>query len=299
MSKVSVIMPARKEPYIRETLSDLFENRAGDIEVILVLDGCEPDYAIPEYKGLRVIRNYTVNGRRSCTNMAASLATGKYIMKIDAHCSIGPEWDEILKADCDDNWIVIPRRYWLDVDNWWFKIDQNGNIGYVDAMSFVYPFSEPYKHRLTGRPDIERADRTANEDISEDMTFQGSCWFMHKSHFWNNIGGVSSYGYGTFTEEPEEIGLKTLLGPCNGKVIRNKRTWYAHWYKPKSRWTIPPEEAGRVTNEEREAGNRYSFFHWFYNKWEDRVHDIEWLIDKFWPLQGWPEDWKQQCLKLA
>lgn len=53
MSTVSVIMPARKEPYICETLRDLYNHRAGDIEVILVLDGSEPEYKLPEYKGLR------------------------------------------------------------------------------------------------------------------------------------------------------------------------------------------------------------------------------------------------------
>lgn len=205
-------------------------------------------------------------------------------MKIDAHCSISSGWDEVLKADCEDNWIVVPRRYWLDVDSWYFKIDKNGNIGYVDAMSFVYPFSEPYKNRLTGRPDIARANRTASEDISEEMAFQGSCWFMHKEHFTKRIGGMSSEGYGTFAEEPEEIGLKTQLGPWEGKVMRNKRVWFAHWLKPKAYWTAHDTD-------ERNAGNRFSFFHWWHNKWDKRVHDLEWLIDKFWPLQGWPEDW--------
>ena len=40
---VTVIIPARKEPYIRETLKDLYAGAAGEIEVILVLDGSEPD----------------------------------------------------------------------------------------------------------------------------------------------------------------------------------------------------------------------------------------------------------------
>ena len=37
--KISVIIPARKEKYIRDTLEDLYEFRAQSIETILVIDG--------------------------------------------------------------------------------------------------------------------------------------------------------------------------------------------------------------------------------------------------------------------
>ena len=40
MSLITVIIPARKEPYIRETLKDLYDNAAGEIEVIVFLTTC-------------------------------------------------------------------------------------------------------------------------------------------------------------------------------------------------------------------------------------------------------------------
>jgi len=48
VAKVSVLIPARKEPYLLQTIDDLFANAAGEIEVITVLDGPLPDYEIPK-----------------------------------------------------------------------------------------------------------------------------------------------------------------------------------------------------------------------------------------------------------
>ena len=287
MSKVSVIIPARNELYIRETIKEVFDNAEDEVEVILVLDGYEPDYKIPRKKGLRTIKNETVIGMRPCVNQGAEAATGKYIMKLDAHCKLGPGWDKILKDDCDDNWITVPRRYWLDAPTWTIKDKQH-----VDFMTYIYPFTRPYFPRLTCRPDYQRAERMKDELISEDMGFQGSCWFMHKEHFWKRLGGMNTHGYGTFGEEPQEIGLKTQLGPSEGKIMRNKKTWYAHWSKPGSHWRTDPDIAGRVSDIEREAGYLYAWDFWWHNKLEDRKHDFEWIVDRFWPLRTWPDNWR-------
>ena len=289
MSKVSVIMPARKEPYVHETLRELYDNAQDEIEVILILDGYEPDYKIPRRKGMRTFRNKTVKGMRPCINMGVELATGEYIMKLDAHCSIGPGWDAILKADCADNWIVVPRRYWFDAVTWKKK---NVPTEYVDAMEYRYPFSKPYKPRLTGIPCERRMIQQADQMLTEDMTFQGSCWFMTKEHFTKRVGPMETYGYGTFSSEPEELGLRTQLGPWEGKVMRNKNTWYAHWGKPQIHWRKPPDEAGRVSDKEREDGWIYTWDYWWNNKWTERKHDFLWMAEQFEPLLSWPENWR-------
>ena len=287
MSKVSVIIPARKELYIRETLNDIMTRAVGDIEVILVLDGDIPDYELPEDKRIRVYHNSKVQGLRPCLTAAIGVAKGKYILKTDAHCTIGEGWDKILKADCDDNWIVVPRRYWFDAPTWSI-LDRP----LVDAMRYIYPFRRVYEPRLTARPWPERAEEYKDDALLEDMSYQGSMWFMHRKHF-HRIGGMPSKdGYGTFGEEPQELGLKTQLGPSKGKIMRNKNTWYAHWSKPMEHWRIDPEVAGRVTYAEFTQANGWAFQYWWNNKWEDRVHDFQWLIDKFWPLPGWPENWR-------
>jgi glycosyltransferase involved in cell wall biosynthesis len=285
--KVSVIIPARKEPYIRETLKDIMDNAVGDIEVILVIDGSMPDYELPDDKRLRVFHNAQVQGMRPCLNAAVSVARGKYLLKVDAHCTIGEGWDKILKADCEDNWIVIPRRYWFDAPTWSIK-----DMPLVDAMAYLYPFKRVYMPRLTARPWPERAEEYKDEMLVEDMSYQGSGWFMQRKH-WNRIGGMHpNDGYGTFGEEPQEVGLKTQLGPWEGKIMRNKNTWYAHWSKPMSHWHDAPEVSGRVTAAEFHQANIWCFDHWWFNRWDKQVHDFQWLIDKFWPLPNWPEDWR-------
>jgi glycosyltransferase involved in cell wall biosynthesis len=287
--KVTVIIPARKEPYVRETLKDLFSNAQDEIEVILILDGWKPDYRIYKRKGLRIFRNAKVEGMRPSINKGVEAATGKYIMKMDAHCSIGPGWDAILKADCADNWIVVPRRYWFDAPNWKKK---DKPTEYVDAMAYMYPFARPYKPRLTGRPCDRRMIQQADQMLVEDMTFQGSLWFMHKEHFTKRLGPMDWKSYGTFGEEPQEIGLKTQLGPWEGAIMRNKNTWYAHWSKPGIHWRTDPEIAGRVTDAERENSYVFAFDYWWNNRWEERKHDFLWMVEKFEPMDTWPENWR-------
>lgn len=225
---------------------------------------------------------------RPSINNAVDVATGKYIMKLDAHCTIGEAWDEILKADCADNWIVIPRRYLFDAPAWRVRDERPC----VDAMNYKYPFHQPYKPRLTCRPCERRKLQQADQLLVEDMGFQGSLWFMHKEHYTKRLGGMDCYGYGTFGEEPQEIGLKTQLGPWEGAVMRNKNTWYAHWSKPGIHWRTDPDKAGRVTDEEREKSYRYAWWFWWNNKWPERKHDFYWLIEKFEPMDTWPSNWR-------
>jgi len=40
-------------------------------------------------------------------------------------------------------------------------------------------------------------------------------------------------------------------------------------------------------------GNAYSFDFWWNNRWTERAHDIEWLLDRFQPMPGWVENWKE------
>jgi len=282
MPRVSVIVPARTELFLPQTVADLLAH-GGDIEVIAVLDGYWPEPQLIEDKRLIVLHRGRALGMRAAINAAAGIARGQYLMKCDAHCLFAPGYDETLAADCADNWIVIPRRYSLDPEAW-----QCVNKSPVDAMYYFYPYAHPDELGLHGRPWNERGRemRKAKLTLYEDMTFQGSCWFMHRDH-WRRIGGMSEVGYETFMGEPQEIGLKTQLGPWGGLIMRNTRTYYAHLHKGKT--------YGRMyymSQQERTRGNAYSFDYWWNNRWAERVHDIEWLIDRFWPLPGWPADWQ-------
>lgn len=281
--KVSVIIPARNERFLPQTVADILAQARGDIEVIVILDGYWPEPILEDDARLILIHRSTPRGMRDGINGAAAIAKGDYLLKCDAHCAFGEGFDVILAAECADNWIVVPRRYSLDAEAW-----QRAEKEPIDAMHYFWPYAHPDDLGLHGRPWRQRARKRKDIWIDEEVTFQGSCWFMDKNHFHDRLQGLNEHGYETFMGEPQEIGLKTQLGPWGGAIMRNKKTWYAHLHKGKT--------YGRMysfSGSERQRGNAYSFDFWWRNRWTERAHDLEWLIDRFWPHPGWPEDWRR------
>lgn len=285
-NRVSVIIPSRAELYLSPTVADFLGKAEGDVEVIIVLDGYN-HYNFPDPdKRIRYIQLEGVRGLRAACNAGFAASTGAWIMKADAHCMICEGWDSILKETCADNWIMVPRRYWLDPVRWEIIKER----GCVTAMQIMYPYTHPYSPRIVGRPWEARAAERANIPVDEDMSFQGSLYFMSRAH-WQRLGQRDETGYGTFGGEPEEIGLKTQLGPWEGKIMRNKNIWYAHWGKPNCYWN-EPEKYNHITPDEFYSSYDFVFDYWFNNRWSGRAHDFEWLIDQFWPIPGWYDDWR-------
>lgn len=277
MSKVSVIIPSRNEQFMPQTVEDLFAKAGGEIEVIVVLDGYWPAKVPADRPGLIWIHRGEPRGMRDAINSGAAIAKGEFLMKVDAHCMFDEGWDVKLKADCDADWLVVPRRRSLDAENW--------SIIEKAAVDYEY-LCNPYAQEVPGiHGRVWRERRYGREEIliDEDMSFQGSCWFMPSEFFRRRIGKMQEEGYGTFIGEPQEIGLKVWLG--GGKQVRNKKTWYAHLHKGK--------QYGRgyfMGKSELERGNAYSVDYWMNNRWEGRVHDLEWLVERFWPVPSWPEE---------
>ena len=118
MAKLSVIIPSRNELFLPQTVNDLLTKASGDVEVIAVLDGYWPDPPLPDNPNLILIHRGYPRGMRNAINSAASIASGKYLMKVDGHCMFAEGFDEVLKADMEDNWVVISRRYSLDAEKW-------------------------------------------------------------------------------------------------------------------------------------------------------------------------------------
>ena len=89
--------------------------------------------------------------------------------------------------------------------------------------------------------------------------------------------------------------LKTVLGPWEGKLMRNLNAWHAHWGKPQSQHKKPHMEAGRVSKKAFARTALFSFDYWWNDRWDEQTHNFKWLVDKFWeinPLPGWPENWR-------
>jgi hypothetical protein len=282
MSKVSIIIPSRNEIFLKQTIDSIFEMASGEIEVIVHLDGYWPNPPLTDHPNLHLIHRSVPMGMRSGINGCASVAKGKYLMKCDAHCMFAEGFDDVLKADCDGDWVVIPRRRSLDATNW--TIIEKTPVDY-EYLCFPYAQEVPGIH---GRIWPERARQRLDILLDENMSFQGSCWFTPLEHFQKRIAPLQEEGYGTFIGEPQEMGLKTWLS--GGKEMVNKKTWYAHLHKGKQWGRGYPIGKGEL-----ERGNAYSVDYWMNNRWPNRIHDIEWLVERFWPVPTWPEDrvqWK-------
>jgi len=289
VSKVSIIIPSRNEQFLAPTVRGLLEH-GSDIEVIAVLDGYWPDPPLPEDKRLIQIHHGKWKGMRPGINAAVACSRGDYVMKIDGHCSVPPDFDKILAADCEDNWLVVPRRYSLDPEAWERKLDRP----VVDAHYLSYPYARPGDKTcgLHGNVWSARAKTQEHVSLDDEMSSQGSCWFASRKHWDRMIGPMEIHNYGTFAQEFQELGMKTWLS--GGRVVVNKKTWYAHLHKGKTYGTGYgfSNAQWKAWAEEKEVARLFTIDHWMNNRWTNREHDIDWLIDKFWPVPGWPDDWR-------
>jgi glycosyltransferase involved in cell wall biosynthesis len=286
MSKVSVLIPSRGEQFLPQTVADILAHAGGDVEVIAALDGYWPNPPLPEDKRLKIVHHGTPLGMRASINHAAAVATGDYLMKCDGHCMFAEGFDEVLAADIQDNQIVIPRRKRLDAENW--AIQDVGKPD-IDLHYLSNPMTNPDGFSMHGAIWAHEDRKRLDILIDETPSFQGSFWMMTRAH-WERLGGMSEEGYGGFTQEPQEIGMKTWLG--GGQVVVNKKTWYAHLHKGK--------KFGRGYHQDRREiieGHEYSARYWMNNKWTERVHDFEWFIDKFPNMPTWDANWKEEWNK--
>jgi glycosyltransferase involved in cell wall biosynthesis len=281
MNRVSVIVPARNEPHLQKTVDDLLSKAAGDIEVFAVCDGYWPNPPLKDHPKVVTLHFSESRGMRNAINSAASLARGNWYLKCDAHTAWQEGWDETLKADCEDDWVVIPRRDRLDAENW--RLQQTGKPP-IDYHYLAWPYHKPDELGMHGNIWPERAKERAHILIDDEMSSQGSAWFMRDKHF-RRIGGLPEEGYGKFVQEFQQIGLKTWLG--GGRVVVNKKTTYLHWHKG--------AKNGRgyfISKGEMVRGTHWSADYWLNDRWPERKHNLRWLVEKFNP-PTWPENWEQ------
>jgi len=217
---LSVIIPSYKDPLLHKTINSLLENAEGDIEVIPVLDGYYPEEKITEDKRVKVVHLGKNRGMRRAINAGVAVANGEFLMRTDEHCSFGKGFDKILTESCEENWIVTPRRYFLDPDKW-----EKMDIPPVDYMKLKIVNVAPGIRKFSG---VE-APGDDSKPIQESMAMQGSCWVMRKS-WWNKIiGELQNEGYGPHYQDSHEMVFKTWK--AGGKLMVNKNTWHAHKHR--------------------------------------------------------------------
>lgn len=283
-NRVSIVIPSRNEQFLPKTIEDLLAKAQGDIEIIAILDGYWPDPMPPADPRVHYLHKGTPEGMRPGINDAVAIATGDYILKIDAHCMVDEGYDVKLVADCEPNWVVIPRRKRLDAENWEIQDVGKPDIDY-EYLSFPDNPADFGGPGFNGRIWTERAAERKDILIDENMSFQGSCWFMPKAYFYE-LELMDHDNYGTFWSEAQEIGFKTWLS--GGKVMTNKKTWYAHLHKGKKYG-----RGYRLDNRTVEQGAMFSVKWKDNSAWNKQTLPFHTMIERFWPIPGWPDNWKE------
>ncbi len=299
MIDLSILIPARNEMFLRKTVEDILRNIRGNTEIIVFLDGQRADPLLERHERLIVLQSGTVIGQRAGCNAAARVASGKYLMKVDAHCSFDRGFDVKMCADMRDHWTMVPLMKNLHAFDW---ICPDGHrryqgpegpckeCGKPTAMDVVwrakkrprstsYRFdSEPhfqYFHQFCSRPE-------AQGDITPTMSLQGSCFMMTRKKYFEL--DVCDESLGSWGSQGIEVALKTWLS--GGEVMCNKKTWYAHLFRTQPGFGFPYKLSGKQTDHAK-TSVREMFYD---NRWPKQTRPLSWLLEKFWPVPGWTEE---------
>ena len=281
MKDLSVIIPAKNEPYLNNTIREVLTKSREETDVYVTLDGYEPDELIEDSR-VHYIRIPQSEGchMRQGINEAVTLTRSRFIMKLDAHCLLAEGFDTVLIKAHQAKLVQIPRRMRLDVKEW--KVIEDGRlpIDYelIIFQNLITSAGLASKGFIWGTVWDEMTRARMDKPIDDIMHFQGSCWFMERS--WFTQCGFLSTAYGGFAQESEEILFGTLKN-C-GRVVVNKNTYYAHLHKDQvmRQWF-------EFSPQELKDGNAYS-----YNLWVRDREFFESFVERFMPIPGWPVGWK-------
>ena len=266
---LSIIIPARNEIFLQKTIDDLLIKATGDIEIIVILDGYWPITTLKDNPKLKIIHRGKSMGMRSCINSGVAISSGEYLMKLDAHCMVDKGFDEKLINESKKNWIQVPTRKRLDAKNWCVQKTSKPDINY---MYLTTPNEKDGYHAVLWEK--KNKDPELKKILIDDlMTFQGSCWFMEKSYFYE-LELMDEKNYGEFGNEAQELGFKCWLS--GGRVIRNKKVWYAHLHKGREHgrgYFLNKKTMKKAKDFTNKWGNNTA--------WDKNIYDVKWLLEKF------------------
>jgi glycosyltransferase involved in cell wall biosynthesis len=259
---LSVVIPSYKDPLLHKTIDSLLANAEGEIEIIAVLDGYWPEKPIVNDERVIILHLGKNRGMRDAINAGVSISRGEYLMRTDEHCIFSKGYDVILTRDCQPNWIVTPRRYYLDAEKWEIM-----DIEPVDYERLKIRDIGNGIKKFEGRVWKSRAKERKNIMIDETMAMQGSCWAMEKSWWKKVIKELDTKNYGTMYQDSHEIQFKTWQ--AGGKLMVNKNTWFAHKH-------VSFPRTHHYSRKDWEHGVKHAYETWI-NYYEEKIVP-KWLV---------------------
>ncbi len=248
MTLLSVVIPSHNDVYLHKTIDSLLTNAEGDIEIIPVLDGYKPKVPIKDDPRIRVQTHGVNRGMREAINTGVAASRGQYLMRVDEHCMFGPGFDRLWLEGIEDNWIVDARRYFLDPVKW--EVMPKRPIDYEKLLIITKPTG---RRKFSAVEWKSRGRERADILLDEKMALQGSVWVMSKKWWESVIVRLQTEGYGTHYQDTTEMLFKTWA--AGGKLMINKKTWYAHKHRD---WNRTHDYPG----DKADASFRYALETW-------------------------------------
>ena len=276
---LSILIPARNEMFLAKTVENILENIEADTEVIVILDGAPADPPVPEDPRVTIIYHEESIGQRAATNEAARLSTAKYVMKVDAHCAFGPGFDRIMIEDMQDDWTMVPKMYNLHAFDWVCECghriyqgpkilcEKCGKEMERDILWKAKPSPETTAMRFdnTLRFQYWSAYKKKQEgDHVETMSLLGACWMATRDKYFELE--LSDERHGSWGQQGTEVACKTWLS--GGRLIVNKRTWFAHMFRTQKDFGFPYPNPGIS------KARKFSRDLWLNNKWDKAIHPL-------------------------
>lgn len=298
MSSLSILIPARNEEFLAKTVEDLLKNIKGDTDIFVGLDGAWAYPGIPIHPKVTVVYHPEPIGQRAMTNELCRLSNAKYIMKTDAHCAFDKGFDVKLMEVMQDDWTIAPAMKNLHVFDW---VCEDGHRRYQGPSGpctecgketkkdiVWYPKPSPFSTAYRFDTDLKfqywgGLKKRQRGEVVETMSLQGSCFMLTREKYWDL--NICDEGHGSWGQQGTEVACATWLS--GGKVMIHTGTWYAHMFRTQGGdFGFPYELKGSDV----EKARNYSKDLWLNNKHPKQIHPLSWLLEKFWPVDGWTDE---------
>lgn len=322
---LSVLVTARNEEFLLNTVESILKNKRGETEIIVGLDEKWAKPPLKDHPDIVIFHTPIALGQRAMLNQLCRLSNAKYVCKLDAHCIVDEGFDvKMIDAfkETGDNVIMVPGMYNLHAFNW--KCKKCGREWYqgrtplhcMNQLSWRKDRQEPtpecdntkdFERVIVWQPRLSRytwqwrfdsdlhfqywGSHKPEGDLVETMSLVGACFMLTRDKWWEL--NICDEAHGSWGQQGTEVACKIWLS--GGRLICNKRTWFSHLFRTQGGdFGFPYPQSNTQVNHSRE----YSKDMWFNNKFSKQIYPLSWLLEKFNP-DGWSQEERDRVKKLG
>lgn len=309
---LAVLIPGRNEAFMRHTIEDVLAHMQADTEIVAICDAYWPDPPIVDHPKVKIIHTTESIGQRAATNLGAQISRAKYVMKLDAHCSVDDGFDVKMIEKMEPDMTMIPAMHRLHAFDW--HCNGCGERQYQGTKPNECPVCKEsdftkvmvWQPRFQYEPtvswrfdpnlhfqywrehkDLPEVQEQTKTGIIETMSCIGCCFMMERERFWE-IGGMDE-GHGSWGAYGTELACKSWLS--GGRMVTNVQTWIAHLFRTgnfgrngESSWPYS------ISQRDIDKARKYSRDLWLNNAWPKQTRPLSWLLEHFWPMPDWTEE---------